>query len=151
MLILDLREWLIFQIWGKIISIQIQKSAGQVKFQISEAFSYIGNQSLQQKTRGGILVLTLDLFCHYATRLNYLRLVICQKNLVQFRHKISQTNHGVIATKRKGAPLPSLIFIGKAITKVPLDGSLSKLATFSKKGILFLQRIRCVSKNSDFP
>ena len=103
------------------------------------------------KTVEGILVLTPDLFCHYARRLNYLRLVICQKNLVQFRHKIPQKNQGVIATKRKGAPLPSLIFIGKAITKEPLDGNLSKLATFSKKGILFLQRIRCVSKNSDFP
>ena len=40
------------------------------------------------KTPDGILVQTLDLFCHYATRLNYLRLVICQKNLVHFRKKL---------------------------------------------------------------
>jgi hypothetical protein len=45
-----------------------------------------------------------------------------------------------MAIIRKGAPLPSLIFIGKAITKEPVDGNLSKLAMFSKKGIFVLQR-----------
>ncbi len=61
-----------------------KKNAEQVKFQISELSPTSETRVCSENTEG-ILVLTLDLFCHYATRLNYLRLVICQKNLVQFR------------------------------------------------------------------
>ena len=38
-------------------------------------------------------------------------------------------------TMRRGAPLPPLIFMGRATIRVPVDGSLSRLATFSKDGI----------------
>jgi hypothetical protein len=48
---------------------------------------------------------------------------------------------GIIATIRKGPPLPPFIFIGNAITNAPLTGSLSRLATFSKPGIFCSYKI----------
>ena len=41
---------------------------------------------------------------------------------------------GTIATIRSGPPLPPLIFIGSAMTKLPVAGRRSRLATFSKAG-----------------
>ena len=42
---------------------------------------------------------------------------------------------------RKGAPLPPRIFIGKAITSMPVAGSFSRLARFSKTGICSANKI----------
>ena len=43
--------------------------------------------------------------------------------------------HGTYATIRSGPPLPSLIFIGSASTKLPVAGSCSRCATFSNPGM----------------
>ena len=52
---------------------------------------------------------------------------------------------------RKGPPLPPSIFMGSAVTKPPAAGSCSSEATFSKIGMLAVQRTTCVSKWVDGP
>jgi hypothetical protein len=58
---------------------------------------------------------------------------------------------GSMAMIRRGAPLPPLMRMGRASTKAPVGGSLSRLATFSKAGISALKRMRWLSKRLDCP
>ena len=75
----------IFNFPKKIISIRKVQDKSSFRLQ---SFLLHRKPEFTAKTPEGILVFTLDLFCKNATGLNYLRLVICQKNLVQFRQKL---------------------------------------------------------------
>jgi len=58
---------------------------------------------------------------------------------------------GRIAIARRGAPLPPLIFIGKATINAPRAGSCSSEVRFSNAGIFFAYSVRCDSKSVDCP
>ena len=64
--------------------------------------------------------------------------------LTPFFQALAETkNHlaGIKATIRKGPPLPPLIFIGKAKIMNPSGGNRSRLATFSRPGMFFSNKI----------
>ena len=52
---------------------------------------------------------------------------------------------------RRGAPLPPVIFMGRAIRVAPVGGSWSRAVRFSKAGISAANRIWCDSKRREVP
>jgi hypothetical protein len=58
---------------------------------------------------------------------------------------------GMTATILNGPPLPPLILIGRAKTKLPRAGNRSSCATFSNAGMFAAKRIWWVSKFFDCP
>lgn len=56
---------------------------------------------------------------------------------------VSRIYYSIIAIILVIAPLPPLIFIGRAIASNPLEGSLSRFATFSKIGVFASQSTTC--------
>ena len=50
-----------------------------------------------------------------------------------------------------GSPVPLVIFIGRANTVAPLEGNLSRLATFTYPGMLSLNKVLRDWKSFDWP